>query len=273
MVTPIGDSSVALAGQFGAVDESGQSAESDPGGSVVGDEQSFELVGIAFVAFERLGQCPHDPFGVGVFDRQSCGLGDVRGDPREPFVVIGFGDAAQHRIDESRGLGRRALDDGDGLGQGRMVGDSHRQQLVGAQTHRGQGFGVDLVDGAGGGDRDDRVVELLPPQRPVGQFGGEGGVLGVEMGAGEFRGQEQVRIGVLRRHVEQDLPGDPSRQVLADAFGLRRSAARAAPVASAIVAAALVPAAPVVAAAVAASAVASAAPVVASTSARDAAVA
>lgn len=93
------------------------------------------------------------------------------------------------------------------------------------------------------------------------------------MGAGEFRGQEQVRIGVLRRDVEQDLPGNPPRQVLADAFVLRRFAARAAPVASAIVAAALVPAAPVVAAAVAASAVISAAPVVASTSARDAAVA
>lgn len=166
------------------------------------------------MALECLGHGPNDPFGMRVFDGLFAHSGGTVSHATQPFGPVDLGDPTQHGVDESGGLRCIGLDHGDGLRQCRMVGHAHGQDLVGAEAHSGQRFGVDAVDGPVRGPGDDRIVELLLAQGAVRQFRCERRVLGFHVRAGQLGGQEQVRVGVLRLYVDEDLPGDAPRQVL-----------------------------------------------------------
>ena len=192
---------------------------------VVGDEQLLDLVGGPAVPDQRLAQGAHDP------DRVALHRGEARRSRRPPrrcallpHVERLAADRAQDRVDELRGPGAQLLaGEADGLGDRGVRGHPHAEQLVRAEPQDVEDGRVDLVGRAGGGQRDDRVVPALQPQRAVGELGGERGVAGVDPPLAQQRWQDEVRVGVGAGHRAQDVVGRRPGGVAALA-ALRRAA-------------------------------------------------
>ncbi len=121
-----------------------------------------------------------------------------RCDRLQPVIHGPLTHPAQHGVDEPGCSGPVDLaGQRHCLGDRRMGGHPHTQQLMAAQAQRVEDVRVDRRAGPSGGHLDDGVVASPQAQRPVAEFGGEGSIAPAESGGAQHRWQLEVRIGPL----------------------------------------------------------------------------